>query len=237
MTVPFMRAYTNLLIKTCHRRGAHAMGGMAAFVPSRKDPEVNAVALEQVQRDKQRETGDGFDGTWVAHPDLVPVARLVFAVALNQQPHQKDRYREDVQTTAEMLLNITVPGGQITEKGLRNNISVTLQYLNSWLQGSGAVAIFNLMEDAATAEISRSQLWQWLHHPQAQLSDGRAIEPGLFMQLVDEELLVIRNTVGEDYFEKSRYSTAQELLNRLVMNSDFLEFLTLPASEFLNEAN
>src|SRR5207249_8683526 len=157
MTVSFMRAYTELLVKTCHRRGAHAMGGMAAFVPSRKDPTVNEVALTKVREDKLRESDDGFDGTWVAHPDLVPVAKEVFAGKLGNRPHQKDRLRDDVRVTAEQLRDFRVPGGTITEAGLRQNIDVGLQYLESWLRGQGCVAIYNLMEDAATAEISRSQ--------------------------------------------------------------------------------
>jgi len=161
MTVPFMRAYSELLVATCHRRGAHAMGGMAPFIPSRRDPKINEVALARTREDKQREIRDGFDGTWVAHPDLVPIAKEVFDKELGK-PHQKERLREDVKVQASQLVDLTVPGGKITEAGVRNNISVALQYLSSWLGGNGAVAIFNLMEDAATAEISRSQLWLWV---------------------------------------------------------------------------
>src|ERR1700693_5523580 len=178
MTVPFMRAYTELLVKTCHRRGAHAMGGMAAFIPSRKDAEVNKVALARVRDDKLRESGDGFDGTWVAHPDLVPVAREVFEKALAGRANQKERLREEVSVKAEMLLDTRVPGGTVTETGVRGNVNVGLQYLNSWLTGNGAVAIFNLMEDVATAEISRSQLWQWIHNG-ANTSEGRSATPAL----------------------------------------------------------
>src|SRR5246500_4870011 len=164
MTAPMMRAYTDLLVKTCHRRGAHAMGGMAAFIPSRRDPEVNEAALAKVREDKLRESGDGFDGTWVAHPDLVPVAREVFEKALSGRGNQKERLREEVSVTAERLLDTRVPGGTVTEAGVRGNVNIGLQYLNSWLSGNGAAAIFNLMEDVATAEISRSQLWQWIHN-------------------------------------------------------------------------
>ncbi|MGH3016706.1 MAG: malate synthase, partial [Gaiellaceae bacterium] len=164
MTVPFMRAYTDLLVKTCHRRGAHAMGGMAAFVPSRRDPEVNEVALAKVREDKQREAGNGFDGTWVAHPDLVPVATEEFDGVLGERPNQVERLREEVDVAAGDLLDVRVPEGEITDEGVRANASVGLRYLESWLRGTGAVAIDNLMEDAATAEISRSQIWQWLRH-------------------------------------------------------------------------
>ena len=164
MTVPFMRAYTELLVQTCHRRGAHAIGGMAAFIPSRRDAEVNATALARVREDKAREARAGFDGAWVAHPDLVPVVAEVFGEVLGDRPHQKDRQRDDVEVTARELLDVRVPGGRVTEAGVRGNVSVALQYLAAWLGGSGAVAINNLMEDAATAEIARSQLWQWIRH-------------------------------------------------------------------------
>jgi malate synthase len=187
MTVPFMRAYTELLVATCHRRGAHAMGGMAAFVPNRKDSAVTESALAKVREDKQREVSDGFDGTWVAHPDLVPVAREVFEKALGSRPHQKDRVRGDVSADASRLLDTRVPGGQVTEAGFRNNVNVGLQYLSSWLSGNGAAAIFNLMEDVATAEIARSQLWQWIHNG-AKLADGRAATVPLYRQIREEEL-------------------------------------------------
>ena len=164
MAVPFMRSYCELLVKTCHRRGAFAMGGMAAFIPSRRDAEVNAVALAKVREDKEREASQGFDGTWVAHPDLVPTAYEAFDAVLGDRPNQIDRQRDDVTVTAADLLNVAATPGEATEDGLRNNVSVGIQYLAAWLQGSGAVAINNLMEDAATAEISRSQIWQWLHH-------------------------------------------------------------------------
>lgn len=219
MTVPFLRAYTELLIRTCHKRGAHAMGGMAAYIPSRKDPVVNETALLKVREDKERECADGFDGTWVAHPDLVPVAREPFDRLLGERPHQKERLREEVKVTADDLLNFEIAGGRITEAGLRNNISVAVQYLDSWLRGTGAVAIFNLMEDAATAEISRSQLWQWVHRPAARLEDGHAITPELFSRCLAEE--------GREG------SPGTMLLARLVTDPEYVEFLTLPAYDSL----
>src|SRR2546430_7324059 len=166
MTVPFMRAYTELLVKTCHRRGAHAMGGMAAFIPSRRDPSINEQAIDKVRDDKKREAGDGFDGTWVAHPDLVPVATEEFDAALGDRPNQVDRRRGDVQVTADQLLDAASAGDDITEEGLRSDVNVGIPYISSWLRGNGAAAIYNLMEDAATAEIARSQVWQWVRHEQ-----------------------------------------------------------------------
>src|SRR4051812_16378805 len=163
MTVPFMRAYTELLVKTCHRRGAHAMGGMAAFIPSRRNPDINEQAIAKVQDDKQREAGDGFDGTWVAHPDLVPVAIEQFDAVLGERPNQVDRQRDDVEVTAAQLLDAASAGDDISEEGLRNDVNAGIQYISSWLRGNGAAAIFNMMEDAATAEIARSQVWQWVH--------------------------------------------------------------------------
>ncbi len=233
MTVPFMRAYTELLVRTCHKRGAHAIGGMAAFIPSRKDPQVNAVALEKVREDKLREANDGFDGTWVAHPDLVPVAQTVFAEKLGDKPHQKDRLREDVRVTAQDLLNFHVPGGAITEAGVRNNISVSLQYIESWLRGVGAVAIFNLMEDAATAEIARAQLWQWVHSPCGVLSDGRRVTMDLVRQLMDEEMAKIRAAWGDEAFQRSRILEAREIVESLVASAEFVDFLTWMAYERL----
>ena len=173
MTVPFMRAYTELLVRTCHRRGAHAMGGMAAYIPSRRDPEANELALAKVAEDKEREANAGFDGTWVAHPDLVETAMAEFDRVLGDRPNQVDRQRDDVGVSAEELLDVRVPGGEITEAGLRTNVNVGLRYLASWLSGVGAAAIDNLMEDAATAEISRSQIWQWVEHG-AELATGAA---------------------------------------------------------------
>jgi malate synthase len=233
MTVPFMRAYTELLVKTCHRRGAHAIGGMAAFIPSRRDPQVNEVALAKVQEDKERESGDGFDGTWVAHPDLVPVAREVFERVLREKPHQKERLREDVQVAAQDLMNFNVAGGEVTEEGLRNNISVALQYLEAWLRGIGAVAIFNLMEDTATAEIARAQVWQWIHHPTAALSDGRKITSDLCHGMIPEELDKIKEMYGADLFAAGKFDLASELFETLIKAETFIDFLTLIAYNYL----
>src|SRR5690349_12626508 len=195
MTAPFMRAYTELLVSTCHRRGAFAMGGMAAFIPSRRDPAVNEVALAKVREDKEREAADGFDGSWVAHPDLVPVCREIFDRVLGDRPNQLDRHRDDVEVTAAALLDIAAVPGEATEAGLRNNVNVALQYLEAWLRGNGAVAIHNLMEDAATAEISRSQIWQWIHNG-VKLPDGTPITAELVGRIEDEELATIRGTIG-----------------------------------------
>jgi malate synthase len=217
MTVPFMRAYTELLVKTCHRRGAHAMGGMAAFVPSRRDAQVNAVALAQVGEDKRREAGDGFDGTWVAHPDLVPVALEEFDEVLGMRPNQVERLREEVDVAAADLLAVHVPEGEITDEGVRMNVSVGLRYLESWLRGTGAVAIYNLMEDAATAEISRSQIWQWLRH-------GR-IERGQVVAYEDAELA--EAGVG-------RWDDARALFDEVALSEELEEFLTLPAYKLID---
>jgi malate synthase len=227
MTVPFMRAYTELLVRTCHRRGAHAIGGMAAFIPSRRDPLVNEAALGKVREDKLRESGDGFDGTWVAHPDLVPTAKGVFDQKLGAQPHQKERLREEVNVTAADLARIHVPGGQITEAGLRLNVSVALQYLDSWLNGNGAAAINNLMEDTATAEISRAQIWQWIRHG-ARLDDGRAVTRELYRQIRDEELARLGGAGA------SGLGRAAEILDGLILNDAFGEFLTTPAYAYLD---
>jgi malate synthase len=223
MTVPFMRTYTELLVATCHKRGAHAMGGMAPFIPSRQDPKINEVALAKTREDKQREIRDGFDGTWVAHPDLVPIAKEVFDKELGK-PHQKEKLREDVRVRPEQLVDLTVPGGKITEGGVRNNISVAMQYLSSWLGGNGAVAIFNRMEDAATAEISRSQLWLWVHGP-AKLDDGRPLDKPLYEKLRAEEMGKLSGP---------QLAQAASLLDKLVGAADFPEFLTLPAYELLD---
>lgn len=232
MTVPFMRAYTELLVQTCHKRGAHAIGGMAAYIPSRKDPEVNERALEKVREDKLRESRDGFDGTWVAHPDLVPVAREVFDGALGDRPHQKERLRPEVNVLPAHLTDFRVPGGRITEGGIRNNINVALQYLAAWLKGSGAVAIYNLMEDTATAEISRSQLWQWLHNPAAALEDNRRLTPELYRSLLAEEKAKIQATLGDGYAQYP-FDKAEALLNHLVLSTEFTDFLTIPGSTYL----
>ena len=227
MTVPFMRAYTKLLVQTCHRRGAHAIGGMAAFIPSRRDPEINNVALAKVREDKAREVDDGFDGTWIAHPDLVPVAGPVFEAALGKRPHQKDRIPDGAPVAAQALTNLKVSGGTITAAGLRNNISVTLQYLNWWLLGNGAAAIFNLMEDTATAEISRAQLWQWLHNA-AKLDTGQAVDQTLYEHVRDEELDKLGGRPA------GRYQAAVEILDDLVRGESFVEFLTWRAYDRLN---
>jgi malate synthase len=211
MTVPFMRAYTELLVATCHRRGAHAIGGMAAFIPSRRDPEINEVALANVREDKERESRDGFDGTWVAHPDLVPLATDVFDAVLGERPNQVARLRDDVGVGGEDLLDFDVPGGEITHAGLRANVSVGVRYLDSWLAGVGAAAIDNLMEDAATCEISRAQVWSWVHR-------------------------ATRFTVGAVLDELGRVDAAddaKELFAEVALTPGFVEFLTLPAYDRL----
>jgi malate synthase len=229
MTAPFMRAYTELLVKTCHRRGAHAMGGMAAFIPSRRDPEVNAVALAKVREDKAREAGDGFDGSWVAHPDLVPVCKEVFDATLGDRPNQLDRLREEVSVTAQDLLAVAKTPGAVTEAGLRNNVSVALQYLAAWLGGNGAVAIFNLMEDAATAEIARSQVWQWVHND-VTLAEGPKVTRDLVERIIAEELAAIREAAGPA-FDPARYDQAVSLFTEVALADEYAEFLTLPAYE------
>jgi len=228
MTVPFMRAYTELLVKTCHRRGAHAIGGMAAFIPSRRDPEVNATALARVREDKAREASAGYDGAWVAHPDLVPVVDEVFRGVLGARPNQKNRQRDDVQERREQLVDVRVPGGRVTEAGVRGNISVALQYLAAWLGGSGAVAINNLMEDAATAEISRSQLWQWIRH-RAKTEDGKPITLKRCRTILREETDTLIAAGGD----RERLGSAGELLDGLFSAKTFPEFLTLAAYERL----
>jgi malate synthase len=231
MTVPFMRAYTELLVKTCHRHGAHAMGGMAAFIPSRRDPAVNEAALARVRDDKHREAGDGFDGTWVAHPDLVSVAMEEFDGVLGDRANQVDR-REEVSVEAAQLLDVRVPGGQVTEAGLRNNVSVAIQYLESWLRGSGAVAIYNLMEDAATAEISRSQVWQWIRHG-SRLADGRPVTRDLVHRIQTEELDGIRTSVGAEIYDGGRFDEAADLFEQVALDGSYVDFLTIPAYERL----
>jgi malate synthase len=210
MTVPFMRAYTELLVKTCHRRGAHAMGGMAAFIPSRRDEEVNRVALAKVREDKERESRDGFDGTWVAHPDLVPVATECFDAVLGEKPNQVERLREDVNVSAEQLIDFEIPGSSITDGGLHTNVSVGARYIDSWLKGVGAAAIDNLMEDAATAEISRAQVWSW-------------VKAGNFTP----------DRVREEVTNVEASDEAKELFSGLALQDEFVEFLTLPAYDHL----
>jgi malate synthase len=232
MTVPFMRAYTELLVRTCHRRGAHAMGGMAAYIPSRRDAEVNDRALAKVREDKQRESRDGFDGTWVAHPDLVPVAREAFDQVLGDRPHQRERMREDVLPDEAALLDFRVPGGAVTRAGVRTNVSVALQYIESWLRGSGAVAINNLMEDAATAEISRAQLWQW-RRLRTSLADGTEMSAGLYEELRAAELAELAASAADD----NRFADAAELLDRLVLDDEFEDFLTIPGYQQLGDGH
>lgn len=231
MTSPFMRAYTLLCIQTCHKRNAPAVGGMAAQIPIKNDPEANAAAFGKVSDDKRREATDGHDGTWVAHPGLVAVAMEQFNEHM-PTPNQIGRKREDVKVTADDLLE--VPKGTITEQGLRMNCSVGVQYIASWLRGNGAAPINNLMEDAATAEISRSQVWQWIRHPQGKLSDGPDITEKLVAKVLQEELELIKQTVGDTAFTTDKYEAAAELFSALIVQDDFVEFLTLPGYEKLN---
>jgi malate synthase len=218
MTAPFMRAYAELLVRSCHRRGAHAVGGMAAFIPSRRDPEVNERALAKVREDKVREATAGFDGSWVAHPDLVPVCREVFDGVLGDRPHQIDKTREDVRVTAEQLLDVASTPGEATEDGLRNDVSVGLQYLESWLRGVGAAAINNLMEDAATAEISRAQIWQWVRH-------GR---------IESERVRELEGSEVAGFPAEGRWDDARALFDQVALEEEFVEFLTLPAYDYLD---
>ena len=228
MTSPFMRAYALLLVKTCHRRNAHAMGGMAAQIPIKNDPAANDAAMEKVRADKEREATDGCDGTWVAHPGLVPVAKAIFDKHM-PTPNQVHKKRDDVNISAQDLLDFR-PAQPITEVGLRMNINVSLQYLGSWLAGTGCVPIFNLMEDAATAEISRSQIWQWIRSPKGVLDDGRKVTVELFRKLLPEELDKVRKQLGDDQFLRGgRYDLAAKLLDDIVTREDYFEFITLPA--------
>src|SRR2546427_2136545 len=226
MTAPFMRAYALLLIKTCHRRGAPAMGGMAAQIPIKNDAKANEAALEKVREDKLREVTDGCDGTWVAHPGLVPVAREIFNQHM-PQPNQYGRQRPDVRVTARELLAFQ-PEKPITEAGLRNNISVGIQYLGAWLAGNGCVPVFNLMEDAATAEISRSQIWQWIRSPKGVLDDGRKVTAELFKRLLAEELPKVHAYLGETAYRAGKYEEGARLFEKLTAG-EYVEFLTLPA--------
>jgi malate synthase len=224
MTVPFMRAYTELLVKTCHRRGAHAMGGMAAFIPSRRDPEVNRVALAKVKEDKDREAGDGFDGTWVAHPDLVSTAIEAFDRVLGSRPNQLERQRPEVSVTPAQLLDVKVPGGTVTENGLRMDVSVGIQYIESWLRGIGAAAINNLMEDVATAEISRSQVWQWVRHS-AQTAEGPRVDADLVREIADDEMSKLQG---------GRFADARKVFEEVALSREFQPFLTLVAQKLLD---
>jgi malate synthase len=233
MTVPFMRSYTELLVRTCHARGAFAMGGMAALIPSRKDPAANELAIAAVRTDKQREAGDGFDGTWVAHPDVVAVATAAFDAVLGERPNQIERRRDEVDVTAAQLLDLAATPGEITETGLRNDLNVGFQYISFWLGGRGAVGLNNLMEDAATAEISRTQVWQWIRHG-ARLTDGRVITRELAAQLLDEELASIRSSVDEATWQAGRPDETRAIFEQVALSDDLPEFLTLAAYPLLD---
>ncbi|MFF8678319.1 malate synthase A [Streptomyces sp. NPDC015237] len=232
MTASFMRAYTELLVRTCHKRGAHAIGGMAAFIPSRRDAEVNKVAFEKVRADKDREAGDGFDGSWVAHPDLVPIAMESFDKVLGDRPNQKDRLREDVDVKAADLIAIDSLDAKPTYAGLVNAVQVGIRYIEAWLRGLGAVAIFNLMEDAATAEISRSQIWQWIN-AEVVLDNGEQVTAELARKVAAEELANIRAEIGDDAFSGGNWQQAHDLLLTVSLDEDYADFLTLPAYEQL----
>ncbi|MFJ2938306.1 malate synthase A [Streptomyces sp. NPDC087219] len=232
MTAPFMRAYTELLVRTCHKRGAHAIGGMAAFIPSRKDADVNKVAFEKVKADKDREAGDGFDGSWVAHPDLVPIAMASFDAVLGEKPNQKDRLREDVSVAAGDLIAIDSLDAKPTYAGLVSAVQVGTRYIEAWLRGLGAVAIFNLMEDAATAEISRSQIWQWINAGVV-FENGEKATPELARKVAAEELAAIREEIGEEAFAAGKWQQAHDLLLHVSLDADYADFLTLPAYEQL----
>ncbi|MGW3287144.1 malate synthase A [Streptomyces sp. NPDC001002] len=232
MTAPFMRAYTELLVRTCHKRGAHAIGGMAAFIPSRRDAEVNKVAFEKVRADKDREANDGFDGSWVAHPDLVPIAMESFDRVLGDKPNQKDRLREDVHVEAADLIAIDSLKAKPTYPGLVNAVQVGIRYIEAWLRGLGAVAIFNLMEDAATAEISRSQIWQWINAG-VEFENGELATPELARKVAAEELSNIRAEIGEEAFAAGHWQQAHDLLLQVSLDADYADFLTLPAYEQL----
>ncbi|MEU6615243.1 malate synthase A [Streptomyces parvus] len=232
MTAPFMRAYTELLVRTCHKRGAHAIGGMAAFIPSRRDAEVNKVAFEKVKADKDREANDGFDGSWVAHPDLVPIALASFDAVLGEKPNQKDRLREDVSVAPGDLIAIDSLDASPTYDGLRNAVAVGIRYIEAWLRGLGAVAIFNLMEDAATAEISRSQIWQWIN-ADVVFENGEHATADLARKVAAEELAAIREEIGEETFTAGKWQQAHDLLLQVSLDQDYADFLTLPAYEQL----
>lgn len=234
MTAPFMRAYTELLVQTCHRRGAYAIGGMAAFVPDRNDLEATKAAIEKVRADKTREANDGFDGSWVAHPDLVPVCREVFDGVLGERPHQLDRRRDEVNVTAEDLLDVTSAPGSVTEAGLRANLSVAVTYTAVWLSGNGAVAINHLMEDAATAEISRSQVWQQLHNGVRLADSGERVTVELVTRLLAEEVASLRTAVDAETFA-AYYEPATRLVEAICLDDDYIDFLTLPAYDLLTQ--
>jgi malate synthase len=227
MTVPFMRAYTELLVSTCHKRGAHAIGGMSAFIPNRRDPEVTSRALEQVSADKRREATDGFDGTWVAHPDLIPTAHAEFDAVLGGRPNQVDRLRDDVVVTRDQMLDIRSIGGTVTDAGVRDNVSIGIRYIESWLRGVGAAAIDNLMEDAATAEISRSQIWQWIHQDTV-TEEGTTISREFVEEIIAS--LDLPRTDGD------RFDDAIEVFREVALREEYPTFLTLCAySRYLVE--
>lgn len=232
MTAPFMRAYTELLVRTCHKRGAHAIGGMAAFIPSRRDPEVNKVAFAKVKDDKDREAADGFDGSWVAHPDLVPIAMASFDAVLGERPNQKDRLREDVSVTAPELIAIDSLDARPTYQGLVGAVQVGIRYIEAWLRGLGAVAIFNLMEDAATAEISRSQIWQWINAGVV-FETGETATADLARKIAADELSAIRTEIGPEAFTAGKWQQAHDLLLTVALDETYEDFLTLPAYEQL----
>ncbi len=231
MAVPFMKAYGDLIVQTCHKRKAHAMGGMSAFIPNRKDPEVTENALRKVREDKEREVKAGFDGTWVAHPDLVAVAQKEFDAVLGTKPNQKDKLREDVKVAAKDLISVKIPGGAITEAGVRGNVQVAIEYIERWISGVGAAALHNLMEDAATAEIARAQVWQWLHLG-VPMADGRILTAELYKKIRDEEFKKLKDSapVGNQF----RYDEAVRILDPLILNQEFSDFLTLKAYSYLN---
>ncbi len=231
MTSPFMRAYSLLLIKTCHRRGAFAMGGMAAQIPIKNDAKANDEALAKVRADKEREANDGHDGTWVAHPGLVGVAKEAFDKVM-KGPNQIQRQRPDVKAKAGDLLDFQ-PRQPITENGLRININIGIQYLGAWLAGTGCVPIFNLMEDAATAEISRAQLWHWIRSPLGVLDDGRKVTRELFRSLLPQELAKVREHLGEQQYAAGQYEEAARMFEELTLDDDFADFLTLPAYDYV----
>ncbi|MEU3726904.1 malate synthase A [Streptomyces sp. NPDC031705] len=232
MTAPFMRAYTELLVRTCHKRGAHAIGGMAAFIPSRKDAEANRVAFEKVKADKDREANDGFDGSWVAHPDLVPIAMASFDAVLGEKPNQKDRLREDVSVAPGDLIAIDSLDARPTYEGLRNAVQVGTRYIEAWLRGLGAVGIFGLMEDAATAEISRSQIWQWINAGVV-FENGERATAEMTRKIAAEELEAIRAEVGDEAFAAGKWQQAHDLLLQVSLDADYADFLTLPAYDQL----
>jgi malate synthase len=230
MTTPFMRAYTELLVKTCHQRGAHAIGGMSAFIPNRRQPEVTEAALARVAEDKRREASDGFDGTWVAHPDLVPTAKAEFDAVLGQAPNQLGRKRPEVEVTPAQLLTVERPADGITSHGLALNLDVGIRYIVSWLSGTGAAAMHDLMEDAATAEISRAQVWQWVHHGVELAPDRIVVSPALVAARLDQ---TVEALAGEGYAEDA-LTRARQVFETVALADDFPNFLTLPAYEFLD---